>query len=114
MAQKLKITYLDGRSESVIASPKAQVMTERHFGMALADTKSLEHMYYLAWAAAHYAGREGDDFETFLGKIEDVDQDAPETDSNDPLGAVVVPTVTAPTPGGLSDSASPPESPSMT
>jgi len=83
MAQHLRVTYNDGRKVEVIASPKAQVQVERHFKISLADdnTRRVEHVYFLAWASLHYAGQEPNDFENFLGSIEDVEvTDAVEPD----------------------------------
>lgn len=67
-AVKMKVDYLDGRSEVVLASPKAQVMTERHFA-GIKETQQVEGSFYLAWASLHYAGLEPADFEVWLEKI---------------------------------------------
>lgn len=73
MAIRLKVTYTDGRVEEVIASPRAQVMTEERFG-GINATNRLRSSYYMAWAALHKAGKEGADFEAFLDTIEGADE----------------------------------------
>ena len=68
---KMKVTYNDGREVEVIASPRAQVMTEERVGEA--DHRWLLRHYYLAWASLHKAGKEPADFETFLDLIADAE-----------------------------------------
>lgn len=68
---KMKVTYNDGREVEVIASPRAQVMTEER--TAGADDRWLLRHYYLAWASLHKAGKEPADFETFLDLIADAE-----------------------------------------
>lgn len=73
---KLKVTYSDGRVAESNVSPKAEVDFERHFGTSINKAGSDMHQqyyYYLAWAGLHYAGRETNDFDTFLGTIDDVE-----------------------------------------
>lgn len=71
-AVKMKVTYADGRAEVVLASPKAQVMTERHF-TGINETQQVESSFFLAWASLHYAGREPAEFEVWLDKIQEVE-----------------------------------------
>jgi hypothetical protein len=73
MAVKLKVTYLDGREVTVLASPRAQVMAEQHFS-GTPDAKRIEQTYYLAWASLNRSGQEPADFDTFLDAITDVDE----------------------------------------
>lgn len=73
MATKLKVTYADGRELEVIASPRAQVMTERHYG-GITETRQVEASYYLAWASLNKAGKEAADFDQWLDLIEDVEE----------------------------------------
>ncbi len=74
MATKLKVTYDDGRELVVLASPRAQVETERHFrGQGIVEINQVEAGYYLAWASLHFAGKEADEFEAWLNHIDDVD-----------------------------------------
>lgn len=85
--QKLKITYLDGKTNVVTISPRAEVETERHFDSSMGqfqkDAKA-QHLYYLAWAAAHASKVEHEGFEEFLNKIEDVDPvEDPKDDGQD-------------------------------
>lgn len=73
---KLKVTYCDGRVVESIVSPKAEVDFERHFGTSVNKAGRDMHQqyyYYLAWAGLHYAGREPNDFDTFLGTIDEVE-----------------------------------------
>lgn len=71
MAVKLKVTYLDGREAEVIASPRAQVMTEQYLG-GYGESRQVQGGYYLAWASLNKAGKEAADFETWLDQIADV------------------------------------------
>lgn len=70
---KLKVTYSDGQAVEINAGPRAQVALERNYGITLAEGRAMEHLYYLAWAALHFAGQEPKDFDEFLGRIDDVD-----------------------------------------
>lgn len=77
-AAKLRITYNDGRAVEVIASPKAQVETERRYELSLSDAKRIEHMYYLAYSSLFWSGQEPSDFESWLKnvvEVEDVNTD---------------------------------------
>lgn len=73
MATKLKVVYNDGHEVQVIASPRAQVMTERHYG-GISDAQKVEASYYLAWASLHKAGKEPAEFDAWLDLIEDVEE----------------------------------------
>ncbi|MFI6681872.1 hypothetical protein [Kribbella sp. NPDC050470] len=74
-ATKLKVEYADGRVVEVIASPKAQVETERRFKTTdQAQAQMIESSFFLAWASLHYAGKEPADFEAWLSLVADVDQ----------------------------------------
>jgi hypothetical protein len=73
---RLKVSYLDGRTVEALAGPRAQVATERHFGKSfqeIGQTGSVEAIYFLAWAALHFAGKESQDFDHFLDSIEGVE-----------------------------------------
>lgn len=72
-AVKLKVVYNDGRTVEVLASPRAQVMTERHFG-GFADASKVDASYYLAWSSLNKAGQEPADYESWLDLITDVDE----------------------------------------
>lgn len=75
MATKLKVTYNDRREVLVLATPRAQVESERHFrGQGLTEINQVEAGYYLAWASLHYAGKEAADFEAWLNEISEVEQ----------------------------------------
>lgn len=100
MATKLKITYADGREVAVLASPKAQVMTARHFKAEGGfEGNHIEAGYRLAWASLHYAGKEPADFDAWLDLITDV-EDAPLNESDE---MATDPTPAVPTSTGLSD-----------
>lgn len=86
MLTKVRVKYADGREVVVIASPKAQVETERHF-KGVADTNKIEASYYLSWAALHFAGREPAAFDAWLDLIEEaeeVDPDEADEQAEDP------------------------------
>jgi hypothetical protein len=68
---KMKVTYTDGREVEVLASPRAQVMTEER--VSGTDDRWILRHYYLAWASLHKAGKEPADFETFLDLIADAE-----------------------------------------
>lgn len=73
MAVKLKVTYTDGREEVVVASPRAQVMTEQYLG-GFVEERKVQGGYYLAWASLNKAGKEPTDYETWLDRISDVEE----------------------------------------
>jgi hypothetical protein len=75
---KMKVTYQDGREADVIASPRAQVMTEERLA-GMSDRRILGH-FYLAWASLHRAGKESADFETFLDQVADAEVIEPDED----------------------------------
>lgn len=77
MATKLRITYLDGRTVDVVASPRAQIMTEEHLG-GVTDAKRLHASYYLAWASLNKAGKESAEFDPWLDLIDDVNEITPD------------------------------------
>jgi hypothetical protein len=75
MATKLKVSYSDGREVEVLASPRAQVETARHFkAQGGFEGNQIEAGYRLAWASLHYAGKEPADFDAWLDLIADVDE----------------------------------------
>ncbi len=71
-AKKLKVTYQDGREEVVKVLPRAQVMTEEYLkGFKVENVWA--GTYHLGWAALHVAGKEPLDYETWLNRIEEVE-----------------------------------------
>lgn len=82
---KMKVTYNDGREVEVIASPRAQVMTEEYLG-GWSNERRIVGDYYLAWASLNKAGKETADFETFLDQIADTEtiQQAEDPDPTQP------------------------------
>jgi hypothetical protein len=86
-AIKLKVTYVDGREVTVLASPRAQVETERHF-KGIDDAQRVEASFYLAWASLHYAGKEPAAYEAWLDLVtgaEEVEAAEDETDPTPPV-----------------------------
>lgn len=71
-AVKMKIVYLDGRTEQVVASPRAQVMTEQHFG-GIDERNKVAASYYMAWVSLSRAGKEPADFDAWLDLIDDAE-----------------------------------------
>lgn len=76
-AKKVKVTYQDGREEIVKILPRVQVMTEEHL-KGFTSENVYAATFYLGWAGLHVAGKETLDYETWLNRIEDVeDYDEP-------------------------------------
>lgn len=96
MATKLKVTYADGREVEILASPRAQVETERRFkGTEGARSNEVESSYYLSWASLHFAGKEPADFDVWLDKVTDAEVIAPTVEdekNTDPTPAVAAST----------------------
>jgi len=96
MAMKLKVNYIDGREVIVLATPRAQVETERHFhGQGMNDVNRVEAGYHLAWASLHYSGKEPADFETWLNLVTEVDEaqlEIADEQATDPTPATPEPT----------------------
>lgn len=95
-AMRLLVTYQDGREVGVKVLPRAQVMAERHFGSALVNMEKNEDLFYLGWCAMTVSGLEHGDFDSFLDRIEHVENAGDEP---------VVPTDQAQSPDTSSDSA---------
>lgn len=74
LALRLKVTYVDGREATALASPRAQVMTERKFP-GMPESSTIELGFYMAWASLHTAGLEPADFDAWLDLVADVEQD---------------------------------------
>lgn len=74
---KLRVVTSDGPQGEFIVSPKVQVEFERQFktgiGKAFENDLKMEHIYWLAWKAQHYAGREVKPFDSWLDTIETVE-----------------------------------------
>ena len=72
MAQKMKVTYLDGTEVEVVASPRAQVETER-FLKGFTESTLVEAGYRLAYESSKPGiGNVG--YEEWLDKIADVEE----------------------------------------
>lgn len=76
MAVKMRVTYSNGQTTEVLASPRAQFMTEEKFA-GINDGNRIRASYYLAWCSLHKAGQEARDFDAFLDAIEDI-EDVPD------------------------------------
>lgn len=81
---KLKVSYSDGQTVEINAGPKAQVAFERKFDLPLTSLERVEHLYYVAHIALHFAGLEEKDFEDFLGRIDSVEQAQEAASKTDP------------------------------
>lgn len=68
---KYKVIYAD-REVEVIATPRAQVMAEERYG-GINESNGLRSTYFIAWHSLFKAGKESDDFDTWLDKIVDVE-----------------------------------------
>jgi putative IMPACT (imprinted ancient) family translation regulator len=75
-ALKLQVDYLDGQKLEVTSTMLAHVKAERYYGGINASNK-IEAFAHVAWATLHQLGKITDDFETWLSKVEDVDEIAP-------------------------------------
>jgi len=73
-SKKVKITYQDNsRPEEIVkVLPRAQVMTEQHFG-GFTATNGIAATFHLGWAALQSTGKITVDFETWLNTIDDVE-----------------------------------------
>lgn len=72
MRKHLKITYSDGHELEVLATPRAQVQTERKYGQALDAMTTMEQVYFLAWSSLRHKELELEDFEAFLNKVDEI------------------------------------------
>jgi len=110
-AVRMKITYMDGREETVKLTPRAQTEAEEKFhGISENTEHAVRASYWMAWRSLYQAGKEKDDYEKWIDKIEDADvvdekQDAKNLDPT---------TGATPSPNGLSPSVSEPVSASIT
>lgn len=71
---------IDGTTTTYIVTPRAQVEFERKFGIGLGEMSGMEHVYYVAYAAAKSAGATTADYDTWLDTLEGaetVKDDAP-------------------------------------
>jgi hypothetical protein len=75
LALRLTVVTADG-SNTYGVSPKVQVEFERHFKVGIAkafqDEQKVEHIYWLAWKAAHAGGAVVKPFDGWLDDILDV------------------------------------------
>jgi len=71
-APKVKVIYNDGREVVVKVTPRAQFRTEERFG-GMSTQVVRRASLYASWCSMNQAGMEKDDFETWLEKIDDVE-----------------------------------------
>lgn len=73
-AVRMKIVYMDGREETVKLTPRAQTEAEERFhGISDNTEHAVRASYWMAWRSLYQAGREKDDYEKWLDKIEDAE-----------------------------------------
>lgn len=76
MSMKLEVVTTGGRYP-VNITPKVQVEFERHYGVGIAkafsEDQKIEHIYFLAWKAMHYAGLTASQFDQWLDDVLDVE-----------------------------------------
>jgi len=70
---KLRVVTIDGPQGEFRVTPKVQVEFERQFktgiGKAFENDLKMEHIYWLAWKAQHYAGVVVKPFDSWLDEI---------------------------------------------
>ncbi len=75
----VKVVKTDGSEATFPVTPKVLVEFERFYkvgvGKAFQDEQRLEHVYWLAWKAAHAAGEQVTVFDTWLDTVVSVDLD---------------------------------------
>lgn len=94
MQKRIKVVYADGREVLAVATPKAQVETERKWGIALDAMTTMEQVYYLAWAALFHKGMEHTDYETFLKSVDEITpvaEDSADKQHNNPTQEAALP-----------------------
>lgn len=71
MAMKYKVTYLDGREDEILPSPRARIETEQHFG-GLQMSNAQAASFYLAWKSLQKAGKTTEEFDPWLDSVMDL------------------------------------------
>ncbi|MBM7788850.1 hypothetical protein [Tenggerimyces flavus] len=88
----MKVTFSDGREETVQLTAKLEVEIERKFELSLEECTRREHTYYGVWLALGAAKKErGRSFEDFLDMVDSV-----ELAEDRPVLEVVTPDPTQP------------------
>lgn len=67
MATKVRLTFVDGSDAVVRLSPRALILSERHFGK---DMPAIEGTFYAAWAVL----APGVPFDEWLEQIDDFEE----------------------------------------
>lgn len=77
IAVKLRIEMTDGPLGEFIVSPKVQVEFERQFKVGIAkafgEDLKMEHLYWLGWKSAHYAGAQVKPFDSWLDNVASIE-----------------------------------------
>lgn len=113
MSEKIRVTYLDGRVETVSVTPMARVACERHF-KGIKSEIALEGSYWMPWWLLKRSGKEEDSFDAWLEKIDDTEEVDDDDDELDPTRGATTTDGTSDTekPTASSPSPLPLESPS--
>jgi hypothetical protein len=73
----MRVSTSDGPQGEFAISPKVQVEFERQYktgiGKAFESDLKMEHIYWLAWKAMHYAGRVVKPFDTWLDDVAEIE-----------------------------------------
>jgi len=74
---RLRIVMSDGSVDDYAITPKVQVEFERQYKVGIAKAfdaeLKMEHVYWLGWKAAHYAGKNPKPFDSWLDGVESVE-----------------------------------------
>lgn len=114
MSEKIRITYSDGRVETVKVRLKARVLAEQHFKGYKSDNV-VQASTWIAWWLLKDEGKEDAPYEDWLGKVDDFDEiDDEDDDDLDPTNGATTTVGTSDTPKPIesSPSALPLDSPS--
>jgi hypothetical protein len=69
-ATRMRVEYVDGTFKEVRITPRAQMMAESKFD-GITERAALQATFYMTWASLNQAGKEPNDFETWVDKIID-------------------------------------------
>ena len=73
MALKYKVTYLDGKIDEVMPSPRARIETEQALGGLKAENAQ-QASFHLAWKSLQKAGKTTAEFDPWLDTVYNVDE----------------------------------------
>ncbi len=75
MRMSLKVTYADGSGVDVVASAPDFIAYERKFNRSIVrigDEARFEDLCFLAWTSLHRRKQTGDDFDTWIERLDAV------------------------------------------